>query len=106
MNGSGTLVITAENMVIGTRVIGDLKAGEYIVVSVTDTGCGMSEEVLARAFEPFYTTKEAGKGTGMGLSQVYGFCAAGRRYRADREQERRRHYCAPLSPAQRGRDPT
>ena len=73
MNGSGTLVITAENMVIGTRVIADLSAGEYIVVSVTDPGSGMSDEVLARAFEPFYTTKEAGKGTGMGLSQVYGF---------------------------------
>jgi PAS domain S-box-containing protein len=73
MNGSGKLVIAAENKEIGGRAIADLRAGEYVIVSVTDTGCGMSSETLARAFEPFYTTKEAGKGTGLGLSQVYGF---------------------------------
>jgi len=73
MNGSGKLVIAAENLEVRGRVIADLRAGEYVMVSVTDTGCGMSEEVCARAFEPFFTTKEAGKGTGLGLSQVYGF---------------------------------
>jgi PAS domain S-box-containing protein len=73
MNGSGRLVIAAENMAIRGGVIADLRAGEYVMVSVTDTGCGMSRETLARAFEPFYTSKEAGKGTGLGLSQVYGF---------------------------------
>src|SRR6266403_1272662 len=73
MNGSGRLTIATENVTTGGINGIDLDAGEYVVLSVTDTGCGMSAAVLARAFEPFYTTKEIGKGTGLGLSQVYGF---------------------------------
>ena len=51
----------------------DMPPGQYVAVSVSDSGCGMTPDVLARAFDPFYTTKPAGKGTGLGLSMIFGF---------------------------------
>ncbi|MDJ0910689.1 MAG: PAS domain S-box protein [Woeseiaceae bacterium] len=76
MPNGGRLTIETSNMRIGPEYIEErqeeLKPGRYVLLAVSDTGVGMSEEEVARAFEPFYTTKPVGKGTGMGLSMVYG----------------------------------
>ncbi len=72
MGRSGRLIFRTENVTTDGAAV-DQPAGDYVVISVGDTGCGMSADVVERAFEPFYTTKEVGKGTGLGLSQVYGF---------------------------------
>ena len=68
----GSIRVATHVSDIGEGQIGALPPGRYVVVSVQDTGSGMSEEVIARAVEPFFTTKPTGKGTGLGLSQVYG----------------------------------
>jgi len=73
MNRSGRFILRTENVTVGGISGADLATGEYVMFSVSDTGSGMSADVMERAFEPFYTTKEVGKGTGLGLSQVYGF---------------------------------
>jgi signal transduction histidine kinase/CheY-like chemotaxis protein len=68
-DGSIRLATANATMADGS-VEGRLAAGDYVCVSIADTGCGMSEQVLARAFEPFFSTKDSGKGSGLGLSQV------------------------------------
>ena len=73
MDGEGQLMIATANHTLAANAVGDIQQGEYLRISVTDTGCGMSQEVIDRAFEPFFTTKEVGKGTGLGLSQIFGF---------------------------------
>jgi signal transduction histidine kinase len=76
MAAGGSLNITAGNVTVDHTVLqrsGELLAGDYVCVRITDTGTGMDPEVANRAFEPFFTTKEVGRGTGLGLSQVYGF---------------------------------
>ena len=72
MPGGGRVVLSGRNEVLGGEG-GELPRGEYVVLALADTGIGMSEEVMARALEPFYTTKGVGKGSGMGLAQAYGF---------------------------------
>jgi CheY-like chemotaxis protein len=73
MDGEGLMRISTENATLAASEVGDIRAGEYLKISVTDTGCGMPPDVLERAFEPFFTTKPVGKGTGLGLSQIFGF---------------------------------
>jgi signal transduction histidine kinase/ActR/RegA family two-component response regulator len=73
MNGRGRLVIETRQALLAESEIGECAAGDYVVLSVTDDGCGMAPDVLARVFEPFFTTKPVGKGTGLGLSQIFGF---------------------------------
>jgi signal transduction histidine kinase/ActR/RegA family two-component response regulator len=73
MEGRGLMRISTENVKLAANQVGDIQAGDYVKISVTDTGCGMEPDVLERAFEPFFTTKPVGTGTGLGLSQIFGF---------------------------------
>lgn len=76
MPKGGRIVIETRNAEFSNgdeKLLSGLRRGKYVVVSVTDTGSGMIKQVAERAFEPFFTTKSAGRGTGLGLSTIFGF---------------------------------
>ena len=73
MDGRGSLTIITAGATLAAEEVGTCPAGEYVTIAVTDTGCGMTPDVLERVFEPFFTTKPVGTGTGLGLSQIFAF---------------------------------
>ena len=73
MPEGGTLRLSAENLTLAGGAAEEGMAGDFVRLSIADTGFGMPPEIVSRAFEPFFTTKEVDKGTGLGLAMVYGF---------------------------------
>ncbi|MGC1108240.1 MAG: cache domain-containing protein [Methylovirgula sp.] len=73
MDGHGQLTIAASNCHVAEEEAGEIAPGQYVELSISDTGKGIEKDVLDRVFEPFFSTKPVGQGTGLGLSQVYGF---------------------------------
>ena len=99
MPDGGRLTITTGKASVGPLDrASDLAPGDYVVVAVSDTGTGMSDEVLRNAFEPFYTTKPPGLGSGLGLSQVYGLANQSGGGVQHRQYSRRGQHCQRVLP--------
>jgi len=77
LSGGGNITLEAKNVLLSAEALAkdgeDIAAGDYVMLAVTDTGAGMDAETIARAFEPFFSTKDVGEGVGLGLSMVFGF---------------------------------
>ena len=94
MPEGGKLTIETANVYLDDNYAAsqvEVVPGQYVMVAVTDSGVGMTPEVIAKAFDPFFTTKDVGHGTGLGLSQVYGFAKQSRWSCQDLQRAWRRH---------------
>ncbi len=83
MPSGGTLTIRTVNIRINsgtTNDLADMRPGDYVLITVSDTGCGMEKDIVEHIFEPFFTTKDVGEGTGLGLASVYGIVIKHRGY--------------------------
>jgi len=99
--GSLTIHTSTVQVVEAPETDDDLQPGRYVKIAIDDTGSGMPPDVVARVFEPFFTTKTGGRGTGLGLSMVYGFAKQSGGQREDRVRAGPRHERLPVPAARR-----